>query len=379
MLQAGRLTFHRPSTGLAALLATAALVQPAGADSILELGADRFVIAPVVTVTTPVRGDLVVAGGTLDLSGETGGDLVAVGGHLRIGSPVRQNIYAAGGRIYLDAPVGGNARIAGGSLEIGPQGVVGGNLTVAGGELKLKGRVDGYLQVLGGRVFVDGPVAGDVHVSGGRVELGPRADITGRLSYASRDELSRSPGAQVRGGIESRRLPPRADFAPTPARAMGGAGWLWTLGLLLIAALVAAVLPGFSSRAGATLVQRWGLALALGFIAIVCLPVAALLSLLTVVGIPLGIVIMMSYPPMLLVGYVTAGVAAGHAVLQRTAAGRPPRAGWRIGASVAGMLMVSLLGRLPGIGSLLLLLALLAGFGTLVLQARASGRGKPAT
>lgn len=334
-----------------------------------DFGTDHFTAGGTVSVTKPVAGDLVAAGGNVDVAAEIGGDAVIAGGNVRLGAPLRQGLYTAGGRVSVNTTVQRNARIAGGTVEIGPQAMIGGNVTIGGGEVRISGAIDGYLQAGGGRVIIDGTVGGDVEVGSGRVELGPNARINGRLRYASRDELQRDPGAEVKGGVE--RFSPRAAW-PVPSgiqeRAGRGVGWVWSIGLLTIAAILVAALPSVYTGVSATVRERWALSLLIGFIALVCIPVAALIAMFTIIGVPLALATIALYLALLLLGYVSAGISAGELALQRFQASRASHTGWRVAAAVLGMLAISLLGRLPWVGGLIVFAAMLLGIGALLMQ-----------
>jgi cytoskeletal protein CcmA (bactofilin family) len=357
---------------LALALAPPAVAQrgPGGREAVArDLGADRFAAGAAVSIVVPVAGDLAAAGGNVDVSAEVGGDAVIAGGNVRVGAPVRHGLYAAGGRVAVNGPVQRNARIAGGTVEIGPDGRIAGNVSVGAGEIRVAGSIDGYLQAAGGYVFIDGTVGGDVEVGSGAVELGPNARIGGRMRYASRDELRRDAGAQVRGGVE--RLSPRTDWPvrgglPEPLRR--GIGWVWSAGLLIAAAVLAAALPGVCAGVGATVRARWAMSLLIGFIALVCIPAAAMLGMMTLVGLPLALAGIALYLALLLAGYVAAGISLGEFALQRFQAARASRIGWRVMAAALGMLAISLLGRLPWVGGLVVFAALLLGVGALLMQ-----------
>jgi hypothetical protein len=361
----------------AILIATG--VQPLWADSASgntvlaerNFGADHFVAGCPVSVVLPVAGDLLAAGCNVDVLAEVDGDAVVIGGNVRLTAPVKQGVYAAGGRISIDAPVQRNVRIAGGRVELGPNANIAGNVTVGGGKVEIDGAIGGYLKVGAGSVRINGPVSGDVELGAGEVELGPNARIEGKLRYASGEEVRRDPAAQVRGGVERIEGDERWSAAH---RWEGGTrhrlGWVWSVGLMLIAAILAAVLPQFYRRVEETARTRWALSLLVGFIVLVCAPVAALIAAISVIGIPLALLTIALYLMLLLVGYVSAGIALGEIALQRWRADRAAKHGWRIAAAVLAMLVLSLLGRLPFVGSLITFAAMLMGIGALLLQAR---------
>jgi cytoskeletal protein CcmA (bactofilin family) len=332
------------------------------------LGADRFAAGGALQLGGQTTGDLVAAGGELDLEGSVGGDALDAGGRLGLRGTVAQDLYAAGGRVWMSGTAGRNARLAGGYVELAPQARIAGNATVAGGELRIRGAIEGYLQVAGGHVVLDGAVRGNVEAAAGELELGPNARIDGTLRYASRGELRRDPAAQVRA---VQRVEMKRDPEAAAGRAGQAIAWIWTAGLLVLAAVFAAALPGMSAGVAATVRARWGRSLFVGFVALVCIPVAALLAAVTIVGLPLALAMMALYLALVLLGYVACGVSLGTLTLGQA---RASRAGWRIAAAVAGMLAVSLLARVPQAGVFLVLAALFLGLGALLIQLRRAVR-----
>ena len=114
--------------------------------------------------------------------------------------------------------------------------------------------------------------------------------------------------------------------------------------------------------------MRPGLALLSGFIELVCIPVAALIFFITLIGAPLGLLALLLYFVLLLLGYVATSVALGDWALQRWKTEAAARTAWRIGAAVLAVLVLALLGSVPWLGGLVAFVALLAGIGAIVLQ-----------
>jgi hypothetical protein len=137
----------------------------------------------------------------------------------------------------------------------------------------------------------------------------------------------------------------------------------------LIAAVLVAVLPALYADVTTTVRMRWAWSVLVGFIALICIPVAALILMFTLIGIPLGVAAIVFYVLLLFVGYVSAGIGIGQAVLQRLQASRATRTAWRVLAAVLGVLAVSLLGRVPWVGGFVVFAAMLLGIGALLLQA----------
>ena len=359
--------------GGALFLCTQAL--PAADEKVTSNGSDTYVAGGSVRIDKPVPGDLIAAGGNLDIDAPVAGAALLAGGNLRVTAQVEHDIFAAGGRVILDAPIGRNLRAAGGQLDLGPMATVNGNATVAGGRVTLRGAIKGSLRVGGGQVTIDAPVAGDVVATTGELTLGPNARIGGKLRYYSGNEVKRDPAAQV-GSVERGPLPGRGVSAPLHREGGWGAragartvglGWLWTLGLMAIAALLVGTMPVSAKRVAHALRARLGLSLLLGFIALVCIPVAVLVLAISIVGIPLALLALLLYGVLLLVGYVASGVGLGQWALLRFKAEAADRSGWRIASAMAAVLVLALLGSVPFVGGFIALAAILAGIGAIAL------------
>jgi hypothetical protein len=365
---------------LVALMLLAATGVPGAeenAASTRQLGSDTFMAGSSLRLDTPVLGDLIAAGGNVDVDAPVAGDAVLAGGNVRVTAKVEQDVYAAGGRLILDAPIGHNLRMAGGQIDMGPMAEVGGNVTVGGGRVTLRGPVKGALHVAGGRVLIDAPVAGDVESTAGHLTLGPNARLGGKLRYRSGDELTRDPAAQVAGTVEHVPMPGRtaSERAERAERAwdrvssdrMVGPGWFWTIGLMAIAALLVGALPVTSQRVAEAVWTRPGWSLLWGFVALVCIPVAILILMISIIGIPLALLALLLYGVLLLVGYVGSGVALGQWALARFKADASAGKGWRIASAMAAVFMLALLGRVPFLGGFVALAAVLVGIGAIAL------------
>lgn len=350
----------RPALPLAALMLASSLAAAQAPEAQAPATGDRIVVGGSVRHQQPVGGDLMGMGGDFELAAPVRGNAVIAAGNVAIRGSVGNDLVAGGGNVTLAAEVTGDARLAGGNVEV-----------------QSAAKVDGDLSVAGGDVLIDAQVGGDVHAAAGDLALGPNARIGGRLVHRS-GNLRVDPAAQVAGGVEQAR--PRKARDERHARAgHSGGGWFWSVGVIALAALIAGAFPAASRRIGGELRASPGLALLFGFAVLVCVPVAAIVFMITIVGIPVALVVLLLYFLLLFVGYAATGVMIGDAALARWRAQDAARAGWRVGAAVVAMLGVSLLGRVPVVGGLVVFAALLAGIGAIVITfARARAAPTPA-
>jgi cytoskeletal protein CcmA (bactofilin family) len=356
---------------LAACMAlTAAL--PAAAD---DKPGDRMVAGGTVSVDQPVDGDLIAAGGRVDVNAAVAGDAVVAGGRVRLGGYVGLSVYAAGGEVNIDGKVERHVRVAGGQVEVGPAALIAGNLTTFGGRTTLRGTVKGDVRVAGGQMLIDGPVQGDVTAGMGRLELGPKARIGGKLHYGG-GELKRDPAAQVLGGTEP--VPPRSErngrhdggSDAEPATSAWSFGlWFWTAGLMLLAAVLLAVLPRFSQGAGSTLRSRFIVSPLAGLGVLLVAPLAIVIAMATIIGLPVALLALAMYLALLPVAYVSAAIGLGDGLVRAISPARASGLGARFIAAALVLAALALAGRIGWPGWLIQSAALAAGLGALVLHA----------
>jgi cytoskeletal protein CcmA (bactofilin family) len=340
----------------------------------MDLGKDHFAAGQDITVTNAVAGDLLAAGREIIFDETVGGDAVAAGGTIRLNGNVSDNAYAAGGRVFVNGTIARNARLAGGTVEIAPSSRIDGGASIAAGQARVNGAIGSYLQAAGGSLYLNGPVGGDVEASARQIELGPDARISGKLRYRSNGVLKQDAGAQVLGGIEQLPFPMRK--APAVGRGIARVMfWFWTFGLMVLVAILF-LLPGFTNVIG-LLETRPGASALLGFALLVCIPIASLILLITLIGAPLAFLSIAAYIALLLVGYIAAAAAIGDLLLKWLRHKTADTAGWRILAAICGIFIIALLGRIPLLGGLIVFAALIMGIGAVGLQMYRAVRPAP--
>ncbi len=333
-------------------------------------GGSRVLAGDDVSLGGRIEGSAIMAGGRSEVAAHVMGDAVLAGGTVEVRGQVDDNVYTAGGDVRIDATVRGDVLAAGGTVLISRSADVAGDMTLAGGSLIVDGRVGGRLSAYAGSVSIDGRIDGDVEVAAERVRLGPEARIGGRLIYRSPERPEIAAGAVIAGGVE------RAHRRVTGINAESGFGRviagvfraLWLAGVLLIGAALILLLPGFSREAAATVRTDPVASLALGFAVLVAVPLAAIVLFITIIGIPLGLVVLLGYGLLLMLGYVTAAVFIGDAALARLRRADAGQAGWRVLFLTGALLLIAMLRWVPWIGDAAVFVLFLVGLGAFTLR-----------
>src|SRR5215207_4790318 len=174
-------------------------------------------------------------------------------------------------------------------------------VVVVDGPVRIDGTVDGDVFVVSGETEISGEVTGDVNVLLEPAVIDSGARIGGDLRYG--DEAPEiASGAEVDGEISDENW---SDLRP-----VGFIGWLafWlavTLSSLVLGLLLLLIAPRAADAAyRQTREGTWQSAVA-GIAIFILLPILAVFALVTLVGLPLGIGLLLALLPLGAIAYVT--------------------------------------------------------------------------
>ena len=239
------------------------------------------------------------------------------------------------------------------------RGQVADNIVVLDGPVRIAGRVTGNVVSVHGPVTISGTVDGTVTSVSKQVRLLPGARIGGDLVYGgSHPQIA--PGALVEG-----------DVSHEGWTGFGTTGFEWVLRLvwwvtatastLAVGLALVLLFPRVAEAAWETATGRTGETAAWAAALFIGLPLAAIVALATIFGIPLGIGLILAVLPLAAVGYVTSCFALGRVLLRRTDALVP--------AFLAGWGVLRLLALVPVLGTLAWIAASAFGLAMLLLAA----------
>lgn len=330
------------------------------------LGKNAYLAGGSVVSDARLAGDLSAAGGTIVVNGAVAADLLAAGGNISIVSDIGDDVRVAGGTIVISGAVGSDLAAAGGQVTATGK-RIGGDVLISGGTVHLAAPVSGSVRISGGSVTIDAPIAGDVEVHAQSLTLGSHAAISGNLSYEAPRKMLLEEGALVKG--ETTYTPiVNVREGPAAAVAVFSVWILATLASLIVAALVVFLLFGRYSRAIARdVAARPMRMLGVGFLAIVAIPAAAFVMFLTVVGVPLGVVVLAGYVGLLVFSWIIAPVVTW-ALVESWWFKRVPEVRWQ--TVVYGAFIYLIVGLIPFVGWIVKAAVFLIALGAIVEKKR---------
>jgi cytoskeletal protein CcmA (bactofilin family) len=332
---------------------------------------DLYVAAREVRVLGTVRGDVLAAAGSVEVTGTVEGDVMVAAGSVTVGGEIGGSVRAAAGELRVPASVTEDLVAAAGQVRLESPGEVARDVTVAAGRVDLEAPIGGQLRAAAGELALSSRVGSDVFAHVGTLELGQNARIEGDLAYQTDRQPAVADGAVVVGQTQATQEPARGPLWFVVR-------WLRALVGLLALGLVAALLsPKFFARSVENLRARPLRTAGTGLLVLVGLPLVALLVTITgalVGGWWLGLFALAAYGVAILLCFPVIGTWLGRWLLARFG-----RSGARIGgALVLGLVLLTLLLRVPALGPILALAIILFGLGAMALAASGLRRSLPA-
>lgn len=234
-----------------------------------------------------------------------------------------------------------------------------GTALIFNGPATIDGTVRESLVVFNGDVVVSGIVRDDVVVLNGAVTIRSGAEIGGDLVSQSTPNVE--DGATIQGDRVGVAL--KGADAAWVGFASRMAWWIaYSASTLVLGLLLVAFAPRLDGAITLAARDRMGASIGLGAAWFFLLPILAAVLLVTVVGIPLGLFILLALALIYTVGYVAGAHALGRFVM------KPPSSPYL--AFIVGWGIARVIGLVPVLGGLSWLALAIFGLGVLIVAAR---------
>ncbi len=325
---------------------------------------DLYLAGRSINILSPVTGDAVVAGQRINLAQPVSEDVIAAGERVNINADIGDDFRAAGRIINLDAAIGDDAILAGESVTLSPDSRVSGRAWIAGRSVELAGQIDAELRAAAQSVIISGDINGNVYLIAESIEISPGAKISGDFLYRSPNDANISPGATISGKISRQEIemPDKAEVAIFPFLAFSFLSLLLSLGVLVW------LFPRYMTNASASIIEDGFKAIGVGVVFLLVTPALILVMLITVLGIPLGLVLLAFYLTMLFVGFLAGIHFVSDMIFKLLGKSTGSFTIWRLLAAALAIVVIMAVQLVPIVGGLGLTVLFLLGLGAAVLQ-----------
>ena len=289
-----------------------------------------------------VFGSVLSAGQNIDILGEVGGSVIAFAQNVNINGDINYNLIAISA-----------------ALNIKHEGKINRDVSFLGGTLSVDGEIGRKLKAQCGEAVISGTINGDVSIDAEKVTLLPTAVIQGNFTYESEKEARIEEGAQIKGETSWKKPKPKEKKEKAAQNFLIYKS-LSILALFLTGVVLTLLSGKFVKSAKDRVLSSFLKSLGLGFVFMVCIPIAILILLVTLIGIPLAVISIFGYLVLFYLAKVFVGMAVGEKLI--LALKKQGGASW-VWSLLLGLIILTILTNLPYLGWIFYVVILFAGFG----------------
>ncbi len=323
---------------------------------------DLYVMGRNIVIDGTVNGDIFAAGQTITVNGTVNGGVTLAGQTLTVNGQVANGARLAGQTINVSSSIGRDLVAAGAILNVGSIAKIADDLVFGVGTSYLSGHVNGNVKGGASEVTITNEVGGNVKLEVDKLTITSTANIQGNLMYTSENEASIQSGARV-GGTTTHKVPEK----PAPAPFTGIQGKLLGFLMILVVGIIVILLASgrISAMADSIRTKPWP-SLGWGTLVLFAIPIAALIVIVTIIGLPIGLIALVLYGIAVYLSQIPVGFLIGRLIIRRNGEIEPR--GLMIGALALGLAILLVLGLIPYVGGLVILLTIIFGLGSLVVS-----------
>jgi cytoskeletal protein CcmA (bactofilin family) len=321
---------------------------------------DLVVTGEIVRIEGTVEGDLIAAARRIEVSGTILGDILAVAEEIEVTGTVSGNVRTGSRTLDIEGRVGRNVTAGGEILRVGPGAAIQGSFTAGGREMILAAPIERDLLMAAETHRIDSRVGGSALLAGGELVIGEGAVVEGPIRFYGGKDPEVSTEAQLSSPVEFERIEEGEETGPRLSY-LTHFLFFWAAAFVLGAAFVL-IGPGAAEALTAVHLPQLGKSFLVGLLAVGAIAALSIGLLVTIVGIPLGLVTLFSWILALYLAPIYAGLYIGREIL-----GRPTDRSQLLVRLAVGLLAVHIGKSIPYLGHVVSVAVALWGFGALTL------------
>jgi len=306
---------------LAALLLIIAL--PVAAEEQNEpttASAEQFIAREHIIINEPVDGDVFANAQKLVVKAPVHGDVWALIDEAIIEQPVDGNIYILGESVTINSEINGNVYLAAGSITFGEAAILNGRVYAGTRTADLSGKINSRVYIRSVFTQLNAALADSGYFFFNDYAVGDEATF-GRDMYvygtnSSLDGLAEKTAGEVHdlGASDQISQEIRKMWVP---ELHGFSLLLKFFQILVIGSVFIALWPRSVMALMAASRKKWYTTWLWGMAAVLMIPLIAMLLLVSLIGIPLAVMVLMAYFIILLVAKVLFSLFLGHFLLEQ--------------------------------------------------------------
>lgn len=317
--------------------------------------------AEAVRIDGVVNGDVFVAAESFVLKGTINGNLYVVAAEARVDGAVSGNMHIAAGSVEMNGSATSSYLVSS-DVTFGSESKLSGSLVTGSSQADIAGSITQGVYIAASSVTFNASTTGSVKIEGSSIKVGRDAQIGGDLRYSQAAQIDIANDQNIDGSI-SQFGPAKKqnnDWVPRASGALFGLVSSFILGavmLLLAPKTVIATADYVRAKPGQSVLTGFGF--------LVLAPVVLLMTLVTLVGIPLALIGAMLYVAILIISHIFVALLVGRTAIKADSKKQhTPTA--NLLPLLVGLALTGVIELLPILGGMVSFFVMIAGMGALV-------------
>lgn len=338
------------------VLAACLVITPVSANEITNFYSDAN---DNVEFNENVEGDSALAGNIVDVIGNIDGIGFIAGNTVNIDGSLEYG-FAAGNEVNITGHIAKSLYLAGNTINFADNSSVGRDIKIVGQEINLAGKLERHVDVVGTKITMKSgtTVYGDVNLDANNIVVEDNVTIHGTLSYNENANATISDNTMI---TDIEKLATVEESNGIDANAV-----LSSIVNLVIVFLVISILLPQTIEKTSNLYKKPSFGLYVrnigaGILILICIPLIAMLLLLSNIGIALGLILAALYVIALYLAYIYSGFLVGEILLIKVLKLKVNK----YLSGIIGIIILKLLTLIPILGTIIGFLAITLGLTTL--------------
>jgi cytoskeletal protein CcmA (bactofilin family) len=331
-------------------------------DEVVE--GNMYVLSKNITIEGVVNGDLVALGQNITVKGKVLGDIISASQNLSVEGEVGGNIRSlANTTSLIDTTVKRNVNLIATTVLIGENTNITWDALILAGVAEMRGTVQGSLHGVVDKLIISGDVNKDVsftinknddYYQGEPIKIEEGSNIQGDFSYSYNENLNLNESL-VAGAINFNKKTVENDWQKN----------IWNFIIAVFSALVVGLVFISISKKEMSIIQekittKYGRSLMIGLGVLFLTPIVSIILMMTIIGIPLGFIMLIIWLIMLYFAQIMVGLGLGKQIRERLFKAKKKNI---MADLIVGITVLYLLFAIPMFGGVVTFFSTLLGLG----------------
>ena len=313
-----------------------------------------------VELTNTYNGSVASAGQSIELDGTINGFSALAGNNIKY-KGTSEYVFIAGNDINVNGSIMNDAFVAGNIITFESDTIVKRDTVTAGSDVELSGTFERNVSVYAAKVNVKGAkIKGNLKIYSENITVDNASTVEGTLYYPEDSKFKISEGAIINKTEKTPAIQTEDEenyFATLSAK-------IWSfLGLALVFAAISLFFPGIFDKINEKY-EKFEVSEAVevftkGLVVLILIPIVALLLCLTMIGIPLGIILLVLYGLSLYLSTIFTSYLIGYKTWQKVF----NKEAHTLMFGLIGLFILLIIELIPGVKTLITIIVVLVGLG----------------